>query len=134
VKALYFKDTYRRSTTDIPNGQPFGIILDRTNFYAESGGQEADTGRIVIDGKTEIEVTDVQVYSGYVMHIGVLQGGTLSVDDDVVCTYDDVSYLSPNIVIENEGHPNRQGGDLYKAITLPLIFLTSVFARFWATT
>lgn len=67
------------------------MILNRTNFYAESGGQEADTGRIVIDGEAEFEVTDVQVFSGYVMHIGTLLEGTLKVDDEVVCTYDEVS-------------------------------------------
>lgn len=77
----------------MPAGQPFGLILDRTNFYAESGGQEYDTGIIVIDGKATFNVSDVQVYSGYVLHIGTLSEGTMNVDDAVVTTYDEVRCL-----------------------------------------
>lgn len=67
-----------------------GIILDKTNFYAESGGQENDTGRIVIDGKADFVVSDVQVFNGYVLHIGTLQEGQLAVGDAVVSSYDEV--------------------------------------------
>lgn len=66
------------------------MLLDRTSFYAESGGQEHDTGSIVIDGHAEFEVTDVQVFNGYVLHIGEMKYGTLSVGDEVVSTYDEV--------------------------------------------
>ncbi len=62
-------------------------MLDKTNFYAESGGQENDTGSLTIDGKADFEVTDVQSYNGYVLHIGNLKEGTLSVGDEVTCTY-----------------------------------------------
>lgn len=69
----------------------FGIILDRTSFYAESGGQEYDTGSVVIDGVADFEVTNVQVYNGYVLHIGRLKYGHLEVDEQVVASYDEVS-------------------------------------------
>lgn len=67
-----------------------GIILDRTNFYAEQGGQENDTGKIVIDGKSEFEVNNVQVYAGYVLHTGYIKYGTLHVRDEVLCEFDEV--------------------------------------------
>jgi alanyl-tRNA synthetase len=36
------------------------LVLDRTPFYAEAGGQEADWGRLVLTDGTELEVYDVQ--------------------------------------------------------------------------
>lgn len=68
----------------------YGILLDRTPFYAEQGGQEYDTGSIVIDGVAEFSVTNVQVYAGYVLHTGVLVEGSLSLNNDVIATYDEL--------------------------------------------
>jgi alanyl-tRNA synthetase len=44
-----------------------GVILDRTPFYAEMGGQVADTGRIMIGGEPH-EVTDVQKLGSAFIH------------------------------------------------------------------
>ncbi|MCU1589483.1 MAG: alanyl-tRNA synthetase [Frankiales bacterium] len=41
-------------------GSTVEVVLDRTPFYAEAGGQEADWGRIVLADGTELEVHDVQ--------------------------------------------------------------------------
>lgn len=91
IKAIYQKKAFFRSTVDIPADSVFGIILDRTSFYAEAGGQEYDTGNIVIDGVADFKVTNVQVFNGYVLHIGHLKYGKLSVGDSVVSSYDEVS-------------------------------------------
>ncbi|GAA1186286.1 MULTISPECIES: alanine--tRNA ligase [Nesterenkonia] len=48
-----------RSTDRASAGEEVEIVLDATPFYAEAGGQAADTGRITGDG-FELEVTDVQ--------------------------------------------------------------------------
>jgi alanyl-tRNA synthetase len=64
--------------------------LDKTNFYAEQGGQEYDTGRILIDGVAELDVQNVQVYGGYVLHTGYMKYGSFSVDAEVLCEYDEV--------------------------------------------
>jgi alanyl-tRNA synthetase len=101
VKAIYHKKTFFQSTSDIPPDMVFGIILDRTSFYAEAGGQEYDTGNIVIDGITDFEVTNVQVFNGYVLHIGHLKYGQFSVGDNVVSSYDEVSLRYPNAHLIN---------------------------------
>jgi alanyl-tRNA synthetase len=56
------------------------LVLDRTPFYAESGGQVADTGRILAaDGAVLFDVDDVQRVAGtqtagLTLHRGVLHG------------------------------------------------------------
>jgi alanyl-tRNA synthetase len=45
----------------------------------------------VIDGVADFEVTNVQVFNGYVLHIGHLKYGQLSLGDSVVSSYDEVS-------------------------------------------
>ncbi|XP_018322304.1 alanine--tRNA ligase, cytoplasmic [Agrilus planipennis] len=60
----------------ISSGQESGIILDKTSFYAEQGGQIYDTGFIVKAGDDSVEfaVKNVQVRGGYVIHIGTVEG------------------------------------------------------------
>jgi alanyl-tRNA synthetase len=41
-------------------GATVEVVLDRTPFYAEAGGQEADWGRVVLADGAELEVYDVQ--------------------------------------------------------------------------
>ena len=94
VKAIYHDRKFLSSTSDLPDGTTFGILLDKTSFYAEAGGQEYDTGNIVIDGIADFEVEDVQVFSGYVLHIGHLKYGQLKVEDEVVSSYDEVRLIS----------------------------------------
>ncbi|KZT56563.1 hypothetical protein CALCODRAFT_524254 [Calocera cornea HHB12733] len=90
IKAIYHNKAFHSSTSAIPEGAPFGILLDRTSFYAESGGQEYDTGSIIIDGKAEFDVQNVQVYNGYVLHSGELKYGELSVGDEIISSYDEL--------------------------------------------
>lgn len=74
-----------------PTDGYFGLILDRSNFYAESGGQIYDEGSIVkIDGETEFMVEAVQVFGGYVLHIGYLKYGRLCVADRIIAAFDEL--------------------------------------------
>jgi alanyl-tRNA synthetase len=90
VKAIYYNKAFVKSTANIDSSDTLGVLLDRTSFYAESGGQEYDTGSIIIDGEAEFEVIDVQTFSGYVLHIGHMKEGALRVGDEVISQYDEV--------------------------------------------
>ena len=63
----------------LAQGEVGELVLDRTPFYAESGGQVADAGTIVFDGGT-LEVVDVQrPIKGLVVHqVRVLEGELVS--------------------------------------------------------
>lgn len=90
VKAIYHGRQFHSSTKDIPQGEQLGLLLDCTNFYAEQGGQEADTGRILIDGGAQFEVADVQVDAGYVLHTGHMSEGSFAIDEQVLCDVDEL--------------------------------------------
>lgn len=64
-----------RSGSVLGSGQVGEVVLDRTPFYAESGGQNADAGHLVWDGG-RAEVLDVQrPIKGLVVHqVRVLEG------------------------------------------------------------
>ena len=53
------------------------IVLDRTPFYAESGGQIADSGKI-FNEDCEIIITDVQKDADQFIHFGKLQKGEIN--------------------------------------------------------
>lgn len=91
IKAIYQNGQFVHNSSLLEFGTTFGLLLDQTNFYAESGGQEHDTGTITIDGAAEFVVTCVQVYNGYVLHVGHLEQGRVHVGDEVTCTVDQVS-------------------------------------------
>lgn len=47
-----------------------GVVLESSPFYAEAGGQVADTGSLSVNGIV-LDVIDVQSYAGYVLHVCV---------------------------------------------------------------
>ena len=69
------------------NGEEVIIILDRTAFYAESGGQIGDTGSIV-SGTAELKVTDTKKQNGKFLHKCVVKEGEIKKGDKVVCKID----------------------------------------------
>ena len=63
------------------------VVLDETPFYAESGGQVGDRGRLVANA-IGFDVTDTQRHGDAVVHIGVVTGGALSAGDVVKARVD----------------------------------------------
>ncbi|HXP92586.1 MAG TPA: alanine--tRNA ligase [Candidatus Binatia bacterium] len=61
-------------------GDEAQVILDRTSFYAEKGGQVGDHGTISNEGAL-FNVTDVQYAGEAIAHFGTLANGTLRVGD-----------------------------------------------------
>jgi alanyl-tRNA synthetase len=65
-----------------PAGSDVEIVLDRTPFYAEGGGQLADGGRIVLSNGAVIEIDDVQTpVNGLSVHRGRVISGEVTVGD-----------------------------------------------------
>ena len=73
----------------ITGGETGILVLDKTPFYAEMGGQVADRGVILV-GDSRFEVTNVlKDKSGKYLHHGKMKSGTVKVDD-IVCASIDV--------------------------------------------
>ena len=71
TEALYFLDCYLRefeATVEKVTDDKY-VVLDRTAFYPESGGQPNDTGKLVRDGDgAEFEVVYVGKFNGDISH------------------------------------------------------------------
>ena len=65
------------------------MVLDKTPFYAEMGGQVADHGTITCGDDGCFEVSDVQKNKGgKYMHYGVVKSGTFRLGDTVTASID----------------------------------------------
>ena len=75
-------------TGSITGGEKGIVVLDKTPFYAEMGGQAADHG-VLLMGESRFQITDVQKdKGGKYLHSGKMVSGTLKVDDTVLASID----------------------------------------------
>ena len=87
VTALYHDG---RPVEMLPAGETGMVVLDRTPFYAESGGQVGDTGSLATAG-ARFEVADTLKQGGAVhVHVGEVASGRLTVGDRVEARVDEV--------------------------------------------
>jgi hypothetical protein len=84
VLAVWTGKEFKASATD--SDGTVGVLLDRTNFYAEEGGQEFDTGAFSTSDAS-FDVNDTQKFGPYVLHIGTANG-TVAVGAEVECSPD----------------------------------------------
>jgi alanyl-tRNA synthetase len=70
-------------------GTEIELVLDRTPFYAEAGGQIADAGWIRLAGGAVVEVLDVQrPVPGLVVHRGIVREGEVTVGEQALAEVD----------------------------------------------
>ena len=74
--------------TDATEGEQIVLFLDRTPFYAESGGQLGDTGLIETEGGIFLVENTYRPNPSLIAHRGRLTEGTLRVGDAVTATAD----------------------------------------------
>lgn len=84
-----------KSVTEAVAGTEVQIVLNRTPFYAESGGQIGDKGYLNgrgVEGENVegllVRVDDVKKESDFFVHFGIVERGTLRVDDSVTAKID----------------------------------------------
>jgi len=85
VAAIWNGSDLAVNPATVSDDQELAVILDRTNFYAEMGGQVGDKGELH-DGATIFDVATTRVVGGYCLHIGRLRAGRLTVGQTVTAT------------------------------------------------
>lgn len=70
-------------------GEEIVVILDKSAFYAESGGQIGDTG-IIDNSSVTLSVVDTKKQNGKFLHKCIVSDGEIKVGDKVLCKVDAV--------------------------------------------
>lgn len=76
-----------KSVPQVEAGQAVQVVLDRTPFYAEAGGQIGDRGYLSGDGLL-VRIEDVQKQGDLFVHFGRVERGILRVGDPVQAQID----------------------------------------------
>jgi alanyl-tRNA synthetase len=84
VKGIYVEG---EPVGSIDAGAEAVIILQRTPFYAESGGQVGDTG-VLLKDDARFEVMDTRKAGQAFVHVGLLAEGTIKVGDELEAMID----------------------------------------------
>ena len=97
ITALFHEGT---AVEQLQTGQSGLVILEQTPFYAESGGQVGDRGRLE-SSSARFEVHDTQKQGSVFTHIGNVTEGVLRVNDAVNAYVDSERRLS--IILNHSG-------------------------------
>ncbi len=80
----------KKITDSLKEGSRGIIVTGESTFYAESGGQVGDRGRIYTAEGAVFAVEDTRKYNNTILHIGVVTKGVFKVDDGVTLEIDTV--------------------------------------------
>jgi len=73
-----------KSIKSAKEGDEVALVFDATNFYAESGGQVADTGKFLFE-HGEVQITDVQKTTEDIfVHFGLVTRGSIAINEVAV--------------------------------------------------
>lgn len=75
------------SVEEKDHGDPLAVVLDKTPFYGEMGGQVGDRGELLGPG-VRFEVIDSKIESGFTVHYGHLREGKLALGQTVTARVD----------------------------------------------
>ena len=75
----------------LATGAEAAVVLDRTNFYGEQGGQVGDSGRLAWQGG-QFDVTDSKVVGHCVLHLGTVATGKVSAGQTVTAEVSPARY------------------------------------------
>ena len=85
VVAIFGRD---KQINELKRGEQGGVVLDQTPFYAESGGQVGDVGKLA-SGELSAKVNDTfSPVAGLIIHKVTVEEGSLKIGDEVVATVD----------------------------------------------
>ncbi len=87
VLGIIAQDHLCDTLREVGHKAPVTIVLDRTSFYGESGGQVGDTGLLEWQGGS-FEVIDTQREGGFMLHMGHLRAGSLDLGQTVSAKVD----------------------------------------------
>ena len=85
VQAVWDGKLWREEISD--SKTVVALVLDRTPFYSEQGGQTFDIGTLKTNS-FEFQVTNAQKYGKYVIHIGTVVSGNLIVGESCLASVD----------------------------------------------
>ena len=84
IIGLYSEGVQIESATE---GMNVAVVLDKTSFYAESGGQVGDTGYLT-SSDAKIEILDCKKSGEHSLHIGRVLSGTINIGDQISAQVD----------------------------------------------
>jgi alanyl-tRNA synthetase len=87
VRGIIAQDHLLDSLTEVGHENLVQVVLDRSPFYAESGGQVGDSG-VIVGGGFEFQVTDTQKDGDLIVHSGHLVRGTMKAGAKVTARVD----------------------------------------------
>ncbi len=87
VIAIVANDQLCDQVDEVDHEHPIVVVLDKTPFYGEMGGQVGDTGQIVAPG-FHFEVIDSRIDGGFTLHQGHLREGRIELGAAVTAQVD----------------------------------------------